>query len=392
MIDYTITEYGKFPSNWECKTISELQEEGLLLVEDGNHGNNRPLLHEFANEGISYIKAGDISNHQVLFNKALKINNEAFLRIKKGKGQNCDTLITHKGTVGEVAFVQSDNEHPFVCSPQTTFYRSLAPTKIKSEFVYYYLLSPFYQNQFNNVSGESDMAPYVSLTNQRAINFLIPPIEVQQQIIVQLSALVKQINLLIKQNLTLEELAQTLFRKWFIEDVDENWEEKKLDDFFPVITGRKDANFSTENGQYPFFTCSQNNLLAPNYSFEGRAILIAGNGDFNVKRYIGKFEAYQRTYVLIPYEEKYFDFLFVLIKYNLEEITGGFQGSVINFITKGMITEFKFMMPKECDEKLAQFTGIYKKLDFNLKQIQTLIKLRDNILPKLLNGELTVVP
>ena len=164
-----------------------------------------------------------------------------------------------------------------------------------------------------------------------------------------------------------------------------------LGNFFPVVTGKKDANYSTENGQYPFFTCSQRILKAPGYSFEGKAILLAGNGDFNVKRCDGKFEAYQRTYVLIPFQEKYFNFLFVLIKYFLAEITGGHQGSVINFITKGMITDFRVQIPNnDFQDKLSIFDRIFDKIDFNYVQIRTFEKLRDTLLPKLMSGEVRV--
>ena len=189
----------------------------------------------------------------------------------------------------------------------------------------------------------------------------------------------------------MEDMAQALFRKWFIDGADEEWKEVKLGDFFPVITGKKDANYSTDNGEYPFFTCAQGISQASDYSFDGKAILLAGNGDFNVKRYEGKFEAYQRTYVLIPYEGKYFGFLYTLIKFYLDEITGGACGSVIRFITKGMITDFTFSVPKtNFDKKLEQMNEIYSKVDSNQAQIRTLENLRDTLLPKLMSGKVRV--
>ena len=72
-----------------------------------------------------------------------------------------------------------------------------------------------------------------------------------------------------------------------------------------IITGKEDANFSTPNGKYKFFTCSNTPLQCDNYCFDSSSILIAGNGDFNVKHYSGKFNAYQRTYVLTPNKEYY---------------------------------------------------------------------------------------
>ena len=215
-----------------------------------------------------------------------------------------------------------------------------------------------------------------------------PPLPEQKAIAEVLSSLDDKIDLLHRQNKTLEDMAQTLFRKWFIEDADEGWKKSRLGDFFNVITGKKNANYSTDNGQYPFFTCSQNILRAPDYSFEGKAILLTGNGDFNVKRYVGKFEAYQRTYVLIPHGDKYFGFLYTLIKFYLSHITGGAQGSVISFIIKSMISDFEFLMPQvNLDEKLEQINDIYTKVDSNQSQIRTLENLRDTLLPKLISGK-----
>jgi type I restriction enzyme S subunit len=124
-----------------------------------------------------------------------------------------------------------------------------------------------------------------------------------------LSSLDDKIDLLHRQNKTLEQMAETLFRQWFVEEDGEDWGEGVLGDFFIVKTGKKNSNYGTDDGKYPFFTCSQKSILAPDYSFDGNAILLAGNGDFNIKRYSGKFEAYQRTYVLMPHEKKYFGFL-----------------------------------------------------------------------------------
>ena len=68
-----------------------------------------------------------------------------------------------------------------------------------------------------------------------------------------------------------------------------------------IVTGKEDANFSSPNGKYNFFTCSSNTLKCDEYAFNASSILIAGNGEFNVKHYTGKFNAYQRTYVLMDF-------------------------------------------------------------------------------------------
>ena len=191
-------------------------------------------------------------------------------------------------------------------------------------------------------------------------------------------------------NHNLEEQAQALYKSWFEDDdISKNWPETTLSAFFNVITGKKDANFSSPDGQYPFFTCSQAPLRASSYSFNGKAILMAGNGDFNVKRYIGRFEAYQRTYVLMPFEEKYLSFLYLLISVHLGDITGGSRGSVIKFITKGNIADYSFKFPSDnIDDKLEVLNSIFAQIDVNNVETEHLSSVRDQLLPKLICGEL----
>jgi type I restriction enzyme S subunit len=223
------------------------------------------------------------------------------------------------------------------------------------------------------------------------LDLVIPQLPEQQAIASILSSLDDKIDLLQRQNRTLGRLAEALFRHWFVEEAAESWESRKLEEFFPVITGKRDANYGSEDGIYPFFTCSQKVLKCAYYSYEGHAILLAGNGDFNLKRYKGRFEAYQRTYVLIPREEKYVGFLFYLMKYFLNEMTSGAQGSVISFLTKGMITQFQFRFPEvEPESQLRQLNLINEHIDSNATQIRTLNQLRDELLPKLMSGAIRV--
>lgn len=175
--------------------------------------------------------------------------------------------------------------------------------------------------------------------------------------------------------------------------IPEGWEPRALEEFFPVITGKKDANYATDDGEYPFFTCSQaQTLFAPYYSFEGDAILLAGNGDFNVKWFRGRFEAYQRTYVLIPFEPNLLPVLYFAMKHFLNDLTLGHKGSVINYLTKGMITGFKLPLPD--DELLLKMTsplgGIVSKYEALASESKTLEEIRDALLPKLLSGEISV--
>ena len=199
-------------------------------------------------------------------------------------------------------------------------------------------------------------------------------------------------------NTNLEQQAQAIFKSWFIDfepfggTMPKDWNEYRLGDFLPVVTGKKNANISSEKGRYPFFSCSQAISWTDEYSFDANAILVAGNGDFNVKWYNGKFEAYQRTYVLIPTISRYTSWLYYAVKFHLSEITKAARGSVINFITKGNLEDFRFIGPKDINNftLIDQFTAINSAIDNNIKEIYTLSSLRDSLLPKLMSGEIDV--
>jgi len=222
-------------SNWRIYPVSELQSAGKLLIEDGNHGEYRPRRDEFVADGISFIRAADMSNGRILFASAERINETALTRIRKGIGCPGDVLLSSKGTVGKLTFA-SLNCEPFVCSPQVTFWRSLDNEFLDRRFLFYYIQSSKFQEQIMACSSETDMAPYLSLTNQRTFKIAIPDIDEQKTIAHILGTLDDKIELNQQMNQTLESIARTLFKSWFI-------------DFDPVrakMDGRQPAGMDAE--------------------------------------------------------------------------------------------------------------------------------------------------
>jgi len=203
-------------SEWPRLKVHELQASGTLLVEDGNHGEYRPRPDEFAIEGTSFIRAADMADGRVLFKSAERINDIARARVRKGIGQPGDVLLSHKGTVGKVAFVES-NCPDFVCSPQTTFWRVLDESVIDRRYLFAYLQSHDFKVQLASRKGETDMADYVSLTAQRQLSVPLPSIGVQRAIGDYSAMFADRITLLRETNTTLEAIAQALFKSWFVD-------------------------------------------------------------------------------------------------------------------------------------------------------------------------------
>ncbi|HKX45835.1 MAG TPA: restriction endonuclease subunit S [Planctomycetota bacterium] len=197
-------------------TVRELQREGVLLVEDGNHGEYRPRPDEFVKAGVAFIRAANMDSCRVVFETAARINEKARARITKGIGAPGDVLLSHKGTVGKVALVGEDAP-PFVCSPQTTLWRTLNQARLDRQYLYAFLRSAGFHAQLATRAGETDMAPYVSLTSQRGLSVTVPPIDVQRAIAHILGTLDDKIELNRRVSETLEAMARALFKSWFVD-------------------------------------------------------------------------------------------------------------------------------------------------------------------------------
>ena len=198
------------------RSVLECQNEGTLLVEDGNHGEYRPRSDEFGQGEYAFIRTADMDDGRVLFDSAQRISDQALARIRKGVGQGGDVLFSHKGTVGKLALVPLDAP-PFVCSPQTTFWRTLDEGRLNRRYLYYFMRSSAFTDQWMARSHETDMAAYVSLTAQRQLNVALPEIDEQRAIAGVLGALDDKIEQNRRTAHALERLARAIYRAWFVD-------------------------------------------------------------------------------------------------------------------------------------------------------------------------------
>ena len=270
-------------------------------------------------------------------------------------------------------------------------------------FTYYFKSKAFRRA----VSGTAVGANIQNLSQARLSNHecRIPSIEVQHRIADILSAYDDLIENNQKQIKLLEEVAQRLYKEWFVnlrfpghentkivDGVPEEWRKFPLEEIAPVVTGKKDANYGDKGGDYPFFTCSQETITAPGYSFDTSAVILAGNGDFNVKLYRGKFEAYQRTYVLAPFDHSNLFNLYFTVQNNMEALAKGASGSTIKFLTKGMLQKILVLTAdKKILDKFNDYEeNIQQKVEALKKQVEDLTEIRNRLLPKLMSGEVEV--
>ena len=325
------------------------------------------------------IRLVDFNNNYDI-KDSIWVDEHGYEYLKKSKLFGGEVVITNVGANLGTVFIVPNLKIPMTLGPNAIMLKS----NESDLFLYYWLISQEGKNKIKAIVTGSAM-PKFNKTDLKNIELLVPNFNVQNKIVKILKQIDEKIELNNQINDNLLEFMNNLYKKYFIED--KNIKLKKISDFLPVITGKKNANIATLDGKYPFFTCSQNISYTDTYSFDSDSILLAGNGDFNVKFYRGKFEAYQRTYVLTPYNKEYLGFLYQSIKYNLNKITSGYRGSVINFITKGNIENCE--IPFREDEKLfLEFQKTLESMEALNKENQSLEQLRDTLLPKLMNGEI----
>ena len=142
---------------------------------------------------------------------------------------------------------------------------------------------------------------------------------------------------------------------------DGNWGSTKLGQVCGIATGKKDANEGCSEGPYPFFTCAENHIFSKSYSFDTEAILVAGNANVGLAKYYnGKFEAYQRTYVLTDFANIDVPYLFSILSNCLRPaLLAQVQTSAMSYIRLPMLQAYELTVPKSFTEqqKIADCLG-----------------------------------
>ncbi len=157
----------------------------------------------------------------------------------------------------------------------------------------------------------------------------------------------------------------------------------KIGDLTKIRTGKLDANASSEDGQYLFFTCSREPLRISSYSYDCECVLVAGNGDLNVKYYKGKFDAYQRTYIIEDNSDGklYMPYLYYFMEGYIEELRKQAIGGVIKYIKLGNLTDALIELPSYNKQKkvvniLEKSKKIIELQDDEITKFDQLIKAR----------------
>lgn len=397
-------------SEWKEYKLKEI----CPVITDGSHFSPKE-----DPSGIPMFSVKDMRDSGFDYSKVKRISEFDYNALIK---QGCqpeigDILIAKDGSVLKHIFRVKEK-------PDYVLLSSIAIVRpnnavVDSDFLSYQLKSPTTTDTIltNFVSGSG--VPRIVLKDFKEVDISLPPLPEQQAIAEVLSSLDDKIDLLHRQNKTLEQLAETLFRQWFVEEAEKSWEVKRLGELLTITSSKRIfySEYVTEG--VPFYRSkeiielrntgstaselyiSQERFNEINNKFglpkEGD-ILMTSVGTLGVAYRVKKSEQFYfkdgnltwfKDFKQIPSSIIY---LWLISRIGQEELDSIKIGSTQEALTIERLKNINFKVPpnniiKKCE---THFNEIIRKTESNLTQIRTLTQLRDTLLPKLMSGEVRI--
>ena len=399
---------------WIVKKLSEITD-----VRDGTHDSpkQKPM-------GKKLVTSKHLINGKVNHESAYFISEEDFEKInQRSKVDQWDLLFAMigTGTVGQLALISESSPDYAIKNV------GLIKTKDKNlaKWLYFYLQSPQAKNAIDGlISGSSQ--PYISLGSLRALDIEIPPLPEQKAIASVLSSLDDKIDLLHRQNKTLEAMAETLFRQWFIEEASEDWEEvplsevaviqngyafssrdyveKTTDEYEVLKMGHIDKNstlklnpkrdYVPRKPELKKFVLNYNDIVMPMTDMKDNVVILGVPALVDAS---DKYVLNQRVArIYLKEDSKLSSTYYLFLQLKDPDFIARLQstansGVQVNLSTQA-IKDCPIVIPsveKQAEHK-KDIANFYDRLSNNRKKIQTLEKLRDTLLPKLMSGEVRI--
>jgi type I restriction enzyme S subunit len=392
---------------------SEIELGEVADVQTGPFGSQLKN-EQYITGGTPVVTVEHIQDFRIIDFDYPSITDEDRDRLSKYLMKKGDILFTRVGSVDLSAYV-SKGQEGWMFSSRMLRVRPIA--EISSRFLSYFFQQKSFRDYIINIAVGATM-PSINTGILKTIPISYPPLEEQNAIAEILSGLDDKIDLLHRQNQTLEQLAETLFRQWFVEEVDEHWEIKKLKELVDIGIGRTPPRKESE-----WFSKSVSDIKWVSikdlgdsgvFVFDSSEYLTeAAVENFNVpvippdtvllsfKMTLGRV-AITTEHMLSNEAIAHFkfkdetpfskEFLYFYLKtYPYDSL--GSTSSIVTSINSGMIKDMEAIIPD--DETLKKFenqvTNYFDKIKSNQTQIRTLTALRDTLLPKLMSGEVRVV-
>ena len=335
------------PEGWKHATIESLGAKGKPAVKAGPFGSSlkkeyyKPFGYKIY--GQEQVISND-ENYGDYFIDENKYNELKSCSVSPG-----DILISLVGTIGQTLLLSNSCQQGII-NPRLLRI-SLNKDRIIPAYIQYILASNFTQNILKRWAQGGTMG-VLNAEMIKTFPILLPPLPEQKKIAAILSTWDRAIEgaekLLANSQQQKKALMQQLLTgKKRLPGFTGDWKKKTLSNVCQIKTGKKDVNEGCENGGYPFFTCAKQHTFSENYSYDCEAILIAGNGEVGKTHYYnGKFEAYQRTYILSDFTNISVFFLLHFIEFFLPlDISKEKQHGAMPYIKLGTLKDFSVLTP-----------------------------------------------
>ena len=385
----------------ECKLVDVAEKFAM-----GPFGSNIKA-ENFIDSGVPVIRGTNLNYYKYVGGDFVFLTEEKANQLKSSYCYPDDLVFTHRGTLGQVGIIPQENFPRYIIS-QSGMKVTVNKSLVNHEFLFYFFKSSIGQHEL--LQNESQVGvPSIStpLTSLKAVNILLPPLPEQRAIASVLSSLDDKIDLLNRQNKTLESMAETLFRQWFVEEKDENIS-TTLDEFAEnvKVNAKMEELFKYDHyvglehiprKSIALTSWGKPDKLVSNKSvFKKDDILFGKLRSYFHKVVFAPINGICSTDILVirPKKEKWFCFclFWFFNKDVIEHSDLGSGGTRMPRTNWGIISSF--IIPKPNMEKVEGFDEIVQpmieKISENIMQIHTLEKLRDTLLPKLMSGEVRV--
>jgi len=266
-------------------------------------------------------------------------------------------IVGRKGSINNPIFV----DEPF-WNVDTAFGLTAKKDVLLPRYLYYFCKHFDFERLNKAVT-----IPSLTKSDLLKIEISLPGINEQQKIVDKLQGVERVLFLHHREIAKLDELIKARFVEMFGNPVTnpKGWGVIPWEGVFDTKTGKLDSNAAVEGGEYPFFTCAKDWLWIDKYAYDCEALLLAGNnaaGVYDVKHYKGKFNAYQRTYIL---QLKDANWSYPLFKYQLEDrlqyLQSQSKGTNTRYLTMGILNSLAFIVPPK--ELQDEFTTLVTQVD-----------------------------
>lgn len=394
---------NKLPAGWEIKKLKD-----ICTIQDGIHKTPK-----YTSKGIKFVSVENIND---LYNSNKFISEEDYNKMYKIKAKKNDIFMTRIGDIGTPAILNKDEKLAYYV---TLCLFTNIDEEVFNKYLYYAIQSNYFKKELYHRTLHVAFPKKINLGDIGDCKFILPPLDEQKRIASILSALDDKIELNNKTNKILEEMAQTIFKEWFInfnfpnEDgkpykksggemidselgkIPKGWKVITLKDIISIAKGKKPNATSdkiTEKFTMPYLTINCYNNEATEYTEYNEKmhvkeldIVMVMDGNAG-KIFYGKEGILSSTMAkLIVEDSNLNELVFYFLKSIEYDLMYHTVGSVIQHADKQYMLNKKFCVSSDNLERLSDiFKCIRKEISLNKKENEKLSNIRDSLLPKLM--------